>query len=369
MHAWKMAWLPETRRRLRFFWAGVFLAVCAYFLFILANWHGFGTMWSHLTRLSPRILAGNVLRSPLYAASMIRYMPITAVIALGYFLFFAKGAVRPLARHRRLDEIRLWLLGWLLMGIPFFVLRGDPNLYGLILLVPPLSALAAEGIVRLFALRRFERPRIDVMIVMLLIAGCVWFVVAWFVSRGLGRSLLSGYWADHELRAAILVALVAWAGATYLLGWLYLRWKRFTLPLRPLPVTLVAAALLAGILGRGAAENWTWWRHRTQDARNASAMLAGLPAHALVVGSWAPLVTLDAPARAAIIWPGLNAEDRGWHGEVTHLFLQAGRESDPALPPLRLFHPENGGPGVRRLPVTARLGGREVRLYEVLGRP
>ena len=136
---------------------------------------------------------------------------------------------------------------------------------------------------------------------------------------------------------------MAWAGATYLLGWLYLRWKRFTLPLRPLPVTLVAAALLAGILGRGAAENWTWWRHRTQDARNASAMLAGLPAHALVVGSWAPLVTLDAPARAAIIWPGLNAEDRGWPGEVTHLFLQAGPNQrrvvgaqQSATPPLHL---------------------------------
>ncbi len=369
MHAWKMAWHPHTRRRLQLFGAGFLIAAIAYFIFVMAHWQGFGTMWSHLTRLSLRIMVANIVFSPAYVAKMVRHMPITAAVALAYFLFFAKGAVRPLARHRRLDETRLWILAWLLAGVPFFVLRGDLNLYALILLVPPLSALAAEGIVRLFALRRFERPKIDVMIVMLLIAGTTWFVVAWLVTRSLGQMTLSGYWAEHGLRAATLAVSVGWAVVTCILGWLYLHWRRFTVPLRPVPVTVLAIALTAGIIGHGVEESWAWWRHRTHDVRDTSALVEGLSSRALVVGSWAPMVTLGHPARAGVIWPGVSPEDEGWYGEVTHLLLQEGRETDPALAPLRLFTVAGGGPGVRRLPAAAKIRGDEIALFEVLGRP
>jgi 4-amino-4-deoxy-L-arabinose transferase-like glycosyltransferase len=369
MHAWKMAWHPHARHRLQLATAGFLFAAIPYFIFVMAHWREFGTMWSHLTRFSLHAAVVNIVYAPAYVATMVRHMPITAAVALGYFLFFAKGAVRPLARHRRLDEIRLWLLAWLLAGVPFFILRGDPNLYALILLAPPLSALAAEGIVRLFALRQFERPKIDVMIVMLLIAGTTWFVLAWLVTRSLGRMSLSGYWAEHALRSALLTVFVSWAVVTCILGWLYLRWKRFTLPLRPLPVTLLAVALTVVMIGLGVGENRLWWRHRTHNVRDASALVEGLSSRALVVGSWAPMVTLGHPARAGVIWAAVSPEDEAWYGEVTHLLLQKGRETDPARPPLRFFLPEGGGPGVRRLPGSATIRGYELEFYEVLGRP
>ncbi len=369
MHAWKMAWHESTRRRLQLFGIGLLIAAAAYFIFVLAHWQGFGTMWSHLTRFSLRGTIGNIVHSPAYVATMVRHMPITAAVALAYFLFFAKGTVRPLARHRRLDETRLWLLAWLLAGVPFFVLRGDLNLHALILLAPPLSALAAEGIVRLFALRRFERPKFDVMIVMLLIAGTTWFFVAWLVTRWLGRATLSGYWAEHGLRTSVFVVSVAWAVITFILGWLYLRWKRFTLRLRPLPVTLLAIALTVGIVGPGVEESLAWWRHRTHDVRDTSALVEGLSSRALVVGSWAPLVTLGQRARAGVIWSGVSSEDEAWYGQVTHLLLQEGRETDPTLPPLRYFVAEGGGPGVRRLPVTGTIHRHTMAFFEVIGRP
>lgn len=369
MHAWKMAWHPHVRRRLQLASGGFLVAAIPYFIYVMAHWQGIGTMWSHIAPFSLRGIAGNLVHSPTYVASMVRHMPITSTVALAYFLFFAKGAVRPLARHRRLDEMRLWLLAWLLAGVPFFVLRGDRNLHALILLVPPLVALAAEGIVRLFALRRFERPKIDVMIVMFLIAGTTWFVVAWLATRWLNRVTLPEYCAQHWLRTAVFTVLVGWVVVTCILGWLYLHWKRFTLPLRPVPVTLLAIALTAGIIGLGVGESWAWWRHRTHDVRDASVLVEGLSSRALVVGSWAPMVTLGHPARAGVIWAGVSAEDEAWYGEVTHLLLEKGRETDPTLPPLRFFLAEGGGPGVRRVPVTARIRGREIAFFEVLGRP
>ena len=141
------------------------------------------------------------------------------------------------------------------------------------------------------------------------------------------------------------------------------------MPLRPVPVTALAIALTAGIIGHGVEESWVWWRHRTHDVRDTSALVEGLSSRALVVGSWAPMVTLGQPARAGVIWPGVSPEDEAWYGEVTHLLLQEGRETDPAHPPLRLFTVDGGGPGVRRVPVAATIRGYDIAFFEVLGRP
>jgi hypothetical protein len=365
LHAWKMAWRERTQYRLRLFWFGAGLMFLVFLYRVVTHWAEVGVMWKHMAPVSPRMLAANVIMTPVYALSMVRNMPLLSVVALGYFLFFAKSGVRPLARHRRLDEVRLWFLAWLLAAVPTMVFGGRPNLYVLVLLVPPLCVLGAEGIVRLFALRRIERPRIDVMIVMVMIALFAWFLSAWLVHLFFSRTELTGYWFRHQIRSSLLAMLVGWVILTYFLGWLYLKWKRFNFPLRPAPVTGLAVLLLGGVLVLGISKTASWWSHRTHLVQRASSLVAGLGERDLVVGSWAPLLTLGHPARAAIIWDGVNDEPAPWHREIDYLLLQDTRESDPAYAPLRLFRAGRDSLAVRPVRGPVELNGGELRLYRV----
>ena len=367
LHAWKMAWFPATRRRLRFFWAGCVTALVPFVISVLTHWDQYGVMWRHFAGFSLPAMVTNLLRSPIAAGDLMQRMPLVVVVALVYFLFFAKDVIRPVARHRRLDEVRLWFLCWLLAGIPFFVFGFHTALHELVLLVPATCVLAAEGVTRLYALRRIERPKIDVMIVLILLASIAWFASAWAVRLLLIRITLPSVFEPHRLRTALAGTLVLWAGLTYVLGWLYLKWRQLSLlRLERLPVRSVAVVLLLGILGVGVASGGSWWSNRRHEVREAAAALAVLPADALVVGSWAPLLTLEKEARAAIIWPHVNAAPEPWHAEVTHLLLQEGRETDPLLAPLRLFEGRAGAPGLVREDLTLRIRGRAIRLYRVI---
>jgi len=365
LHAWKMAWRERTHARLRLFWLGAGLMSAVFFYRVITHWGEVGIMWKHMGPVSPRMLAANVVLTPVHALSMARSMPVLSVVAAGYFLFFAKGAIRPLARHRRLDEVRMWFLAWLLAGVPYMVIGGHQNLYVLALLIPPMCLLAADGIVRLFALRRIERPRIDVMIVMVMIALVTWLVSTWLVHHFFSRVELTGYWHRHQIRSSIFAALAGWITLTYLLGWLYLKWKRLSFPLRPGPVTGLAAFLLVGILALGVSGSVSSWNRRTHDVQRASSLVAGLGPGDLVVGSWAPLLTLGHPARAAIIWNGVNDEPAPWHRQIDYLLLQEGRETNPEYAPLRLFRTNGGGPRVEPVGPTETIERGRIRLYRV----
>lgn len=366
LHAWKMAWFPQTRSRLRFFLSGCATGLAVLFLFMLGHWDQYGLMWHHFLRVSPRSLTMGLLQSPVSMAHLVQRMPVVALVAMGYFLFFAKSAVRPIARHRRLDEVRLWFLSWLLTGVPFFVFGSRTSISSLVLLVPPICVLAAEGLVRLLDSHHIQRPQIDVMIVMLLIASLTWFFSASLVHHVSLRMNLPTFWQQHWIRASLASAVLLWAALTYLLGWLYLKSKKFTLPLAPIPIRILTSLLLVTALALGANRSVQWWRHRTHRTETLSAAMGVLPPNALVVGSWAPLLTLGHPAGAAIIWPHVNSNPLPWHSHVTHLLLQQGRESDAALPPLWLFAKENGGPGVALLGEVGRIRGKHLFLYRVL---
>ena len=366
LHAWKMAWFPRTRSRLRFFFAGAAAGLLFLFLSVLAHWDQYGVMWRHFLRVSPQALAMGLLESPVSMLHLVQRMPFVTLVAMGYFLFFAKNAVRPIARHRRLDEVRLWFLSWLLVGVPYFLLGSRTAFSELVLLVPPICVLAAEGLARLVAERKIRRPEIDVMIVMLLLASVTWLFSATFVHSMSLRMNLPRFWQEHWIRVSLAAAFVLWAALTYFLGWLYLKWKKFTFPLAPVPITIAAGLLSIAVLGSGIHHSLQWWRHRTHEVVTVSAAMDALPPNALVVGSWAPILTLGRPVGAAIIWPHVNASLLPWHSRVTHLVLQRGRESNPELPPLRLFAPETGGPGVALLGEIGRVHGKHLFLYRVL---
>ncbi len=365
LHAWKMPWRERTHYRLRFFWMGVGFMLIIFVLRVVTHWAQVGAIWRHMNPASIQILAANVVLTPVHAASMVRHMPLLSAVAVGYFLFFAKSGVRPLARHRRLDEVRLWFLAWILAAVPFMLFGGRLDLYRLALLVPPTCLLGAEGIARLFALRRIERPRIDVMIVMVMIALFTWFLSAWLVHLLLPRVELTGYWNRHQIRTSVITMLAGWLVLTYFLGWAYLKWKRFTLPLRPLPITGLAALLLGGIILLGVSASVSTWSRRTHEVEKASSLVAGLGPRSLVVGSWAPLLTLGHPARAAIIWDGVNDEPASWHREVDYLLLQDNRERDPGEAPMRLFLTGEGRPRVKPAGGSAVIGGGTIQLFRV----
>ncbi len=368
LHAWKMPWKERTHYRLRLFWLGAGFMLIIFVLRVVTHWAQVGVIWRHMNPASLHMLAAYVILTPVHAASMVRHMPLLSLVAVSYFLFFAKSGVRPLARHRQLDEVKLWFLAWILAAVPFLMFNGHLDLYRLALMVPPACLLGAEGIVRLFALRRIERPRIDVMIVMLMIACFTWFLSAWLVHLLLSRVELTGYWNRHQIRSSLITMLGGWLLLTYCLGWLYLKWKRFTLPLRPLPITGLAAALLGGIIVLGVSSSVSTWSRRTHEVERASSLVANLGPRSLVVGSWAPLLTLGHPARAAIIWDGVNDEPAPWHREVDYLLLQNTRESEPGALPMRLFLPAEGKPRLKPVDGSAVLGGGVIRLYRVGGR-
>ncbi len=367
LHAWKMAWFDATRRRLRFFWAGVVTALVPFVVSVLTHWEEYGIMWRHFAGFSLRVLVTNMLRAPVPVGDLMQRMPLLTVMALAYFLFFAKDVIRPVARHRRLDEVRLWFLCWLLVGIPFFVLGYQTALGDLVMLVPPICVVAVEGITRLYDIRRFERPKLDVMIVMILIASVAWFASAWLVRFLLVRVELPAAIDPHRLRAGLVGTVMMWGVVTYVTGWLYLKWRSLNIiPIERMPVRGIAAVLLLGMVGVGGASAWSWWTHRTHEVREATEELARvLPPDALVVGSWAPLLTLDLDAGATIIWPHVNADTEPWHDRVTHLLLREGRESDPELAPRILFDRRLEGTTLVPEGVALRIRGHAIRLYRV----
>jgi hypothetical protein len=337
LHAWKMPWLRGVQDRLRAFWFGAATAGAGLLVQVLRNWEEYGATWSHLSVGNLQLLVSNTVMAPVYLGQMIGLMPITIGLVLLYFLFFAKTVIRPVARHRRLNETRCWFLAWILAGGVYYILLNAPPLDALVLLVPPLCFLAAEALKHLYRLRTVSDPRVDVMIVSLLIAGCVWFGAAWAVHAFYDRLQWGGFWTTHQLRGMFLFVGLMWIVATPGLVWLYLRWTRFRIELPGWLVAGLSVVLAVGILAQDGSRIQHWWRHRTHQVRAGLDVMRGLTGDDLVIGSWAPLLTLESPARAGLIWQGFNDRDEPWYAEVTHVLLAEGREHNPHLPPLGPF--------------------------------
>lgn len=364
LHAWKMPWLAVTRRRLGAFWAGAGVALAGFVIQMLRRWDEFGATWSHFKSFDLHLVAVNTVMAPLYLSKLIQRMPIISGLALVFFLFFAKETVGPVARHRRMDETRLWFLGWIIVGTGYFTLTAAPPLNALVLLVPPMCFLAAKCLSNLLWLRKFSRPRMDVMIVSLLLAGSAWFGSAWLVHAFYGRLGWTGFWEEHVIRGTLLLVILLWLLVSALLITAYLEWKHFTIQLRPLPTVVVTVVLLGGILGLGGHRLYEWWIHRTYDVRDTKDALGAVLDHdALVVGSWAPLVTLGTAARGTLVWPGVNDHGQPWIEEVTHLLLAEGNEHREDTPPLSTFR--DLGRSIERVPPVTRVGSARLHLYRL----
>ena len=360
LHAWRMPWLGAVRGRLGAVFTGVALAGILLFTLISTHWGGYGILWGHFHSTEWRMVASNVVLAPVYASRLVEHMLVPAGIVLVYFLFFAKDVIWPVARHRQLDETRLWFLGWLLAGGVFLLVTPAASLQRLALMTPPLCAVAAEGLIRLVGQRRLSRPRVDVMIVMLLIVGATWFAVAWGVHIYYARLAPEGFFQEHHIRGAFLLVAVLWLGLTSLFGWLYLKWTRLSINLRPGFVIVLFALLIEGALLPGAATIGFWRLHpRHEVALAGERVRAKLPPSALVVGSWAPLLTLEGPQRAAVVSEGINDRDPAWAKDVTHLLLRDGPESDPTEPPRAVL------PTARLIPGEFAIWGTTVRVYLV----
>ena len=333
LHAIKMPWRPATLTRLRaILWGGaVMLALLL--VVVTSHWEAYGRMWDHFTSFNWRVMVTNAVMAPVTLSSGVTHMPVTAILAVVYFLFFAKLTVRPVARHRQTNEVRLWFLAWLLAGGVYMVFS-SARLEAQALLVPPLCLLAGEALVRLGDLQKIARPRIDVMIVTLMIFGIVWFGVAWMV-RETYHLLPEGFWHRHQIRGTALLVGVLWPLIAFALTWAYLKWRRFTVSVGPRQVLVFTWLVLAGAAGGGAYEIATWYAERTHQVQAASRHLdTWVGEDDLLVGTWAPILTLDLPARAAMVWSAINDRPMPWQDRISHYLLVEGRETRPKGPPL-----------------------------------
>jgi hypothetical protein len=339
LQAWKMPWAPAVRKRVRSFWAAAFLTLVGWAItFVIPNWNDFARMLN--TPLSSArwgSIPQNLFMAPFNFGRLVQWTPITCLIALVYFLIFARTLMAPIARHRPLSETRVWFFAWLVTAPVFMALRFERPLNVLVLLVPPLCVAVAEALMLLLSLREIRKPRLDIVIVLGLLAFVTWFTVQGVVHL----AVLAGYqripqaFFEHQFRYEFgLVFLIA-TPIVILLAHLWLRWKKFSFEMSPAFVSSLFAVLLAGILATNAYAAISMFRGE-KDVRNAGRTVSELPQGSIVAGTWAPLLTLESGYRGFVIWPGMNDRAKLGPGSVTHLLLQRGsRESLPLNPSLR----------------------------------
>ena len=83
---------------------------------------------------------------------------------------------------------------------------------------------------------------------------------------------------------------------------------------------------------------------------------------ALVVGSWAPLLTLGSPHGAAVVWYTINDTPRPWHDRVTHLLIDQRKELPLRRTGMAVF--TRGGSQVSALPgPEIQIHNRPLELY------
>jgi len=327
LHAWKMPWVSAAKSRLRWFWAGAGTLGAVYAGAMATRGDAAWATWGHFLHPTPRLVAANFIRAPVHLAELFRLMPVVTVLTLVFFLFYGKSVFGPVARHRRLDEVRVWFFAWLVSGFAYFTLAGSHQLETLVLLVVPMCVLAVEGLSHLFRLRTLARPRLDVMIVAMLIAGFSWFAGCWLVDR-FYPFWAGEFWNAHRIRGSYLLLALFWPAATGILIWLYLKWKHLEVRVPPLLVLAATFGIAACSLVPAALRMGEWWSGRTHAVDAARAEFQDLPAGSMVVGSWAPTLTLGTRSGAAVIWPGVNDGNQPWHDRVTHLLFDAGEGRD-----------------------------------------
>lgn len=376
LQAWKMPWAAAVRGRVRAFWGAAFLTIVGWAItFVVPNWSDFERMLN--TPLSSArwgSIPQNLFMAPFNFGRLVQWTPVTCLIAVVYFLIFARTLMAPIARHRPLSETRVWFFAWLVTAPVFMALRFERPLNVLVLLVPPLCVAAAEALMLLLSLREIRKPRLDIVVVLGLLAFVTWFTVQGGVHVAVGAAYrrIPDEFFRHQFRYEFALVFLIATPIVILLAHLWLRWKKFTFEMSPSFVSILFAVLLAGILVTNGLAAMAMFQ-AGKDVRTAARTISGLPRGSTLAGTWAPLLTLESEHRGYVVWPGMNdrtmtavtpGSGTGGPVAVTHLLLQRGsRESLPLNPSLRNLKID----AARRLRWLRqlRIGRLELDLYEV----
>lgn len=333
LQAWKMPWARETRNRLRIFWGAAFATLLAWYVLLVRPEQSdlVRMMSTPLGDLRLGHIAQNLFMAPFNFWQILQWVPALTGIALLYLLVFARDLMAPIARHRDVSEIRIWFFAWLVTAPVYFAIRWDRSLGVLVLLVPPLCVAAAEALAAVLRLTQVRKPRLDIMVVLGLIALVIGTIVQAVVHSFvmLRYDQIPRAFFDHQFRYEFLIVLVVAVPLIVLASHGWLRWKKFTLAVSP------ALALGLFILGTSLVLASDAWVGRAVFTGRADILAAGrgaaaaLPDGAVMAGSWAPVLSLDSGRRGLVVWPGMNDHRPvATHG-ITHLVLQQPSREGP----------------------------------------
>jgi hypothetical protein len=369
IHAIKMPWGPRVSRIAGHFLRGFAVALLLWgFFWFLPRRAGFFRMLALVWPVphAPSAMARNVFISPYAMAPLVSaILPVFVVVVL-YVLFFTKDLMKRIARHMELGEEKVWMWSWLATGLLYVAAMTSRPLPSLLILLPPLLAVAADGIFRLASLGRIERPRVDYTVLLALESLVVWFLVQWGVAEWLSRNVrsLPPWFVVHHFRweLALIVAIALPIAAA--IGWIFWKWRRWSVRV-PAPLArTAAAALVLAIVATDLARTAAWHRTRAHTVANAIEGMSGIEGRMVVAGSWAPLLTLGSAHLGIPFRPGLNDRDVLLRMRLTHLLVQRGSNEDP-----RANHPLRAGDPLLeehvRLTRSFPVGDRTVDLYEL----
>ncbi|MDZ4806031.1 MAG: hypothetical protein SGI90_14325 [Candidatus Eisenbacteria bacterium] len=337
LQAWKMPWSGPTRRRIRLFWFGALGVIVGWVVLLVRP--EFDVMIRMLESPLGRIKLGNVAQNlfmaPFNFYDLIRWVPGLVVIGLVYLLVFARSLFAPIARHRRLSEVRIWFFAWMVTAPIYFALRWDRPLGVLVLLIPPLCVAVAEALVALMRLTQVRKPEIDVMVVLGLIGLTIWMAVQITVHTAvtLGYRSLPPAFFEHQFRYEFLLVVTVALPLVILASHLWLRWKQRMLAVsKPVALTLFCLGT-AGVLASDVLVVRAIHAGASPDVLTAARVLRELPPGAVMAGSWAPTLSLDSGRRGLVVWRGMNDANPVETYGITHLILQRDSRESPGVNP------------------------------------
>jgi len=370
LQAWKMPWTGSTRRRLRLFWLGALVVVASWILLLVKP--EFSVMArmldTPLGRMKLGHVAQNLFMAPFNFYDLIRWMPALVVIGLFYLLIFARSLFAPIARHRKLSEVRIWFFAWLVTAPIYFAVRWDRPLGVLVLLVPPLCVAVAEALVALLRLTQVKKPEVDVMVVLGLISLTIWMGVQIAVHAAvtLGYRALPPVFFEHQFRLEFLIVAAVALPLVLLASHLWLKWKQRTLAVSPVVAMILFGLGTAGVLASDTLVVRAVFTQASSDVVAAAESLRSLPPGAVMAGSWAPTLSLDSGRRGLVVWGAMNDKSPIETHGITHLILQKDSREMPGVNPA--FGADATPILARMNPIGSRRVGRtELEIYSLDG--
>jgi len=370
LHAWKMTWLGETRARIRSYWIGAGAMLLVWIaVFVAPHWETTRATFPHMNPFvrDARHLGFAAFFAPHELGGIFRFFPVIVLVIAVYALFLSREVMRLIARHRPVPPEKLWLFSWLLAGLLLVGVLQSRPVRTLLFLIPPMTAFAAEGLLKLARLRRIERIEIGFPVFFFWETTVVWFGVQWAFRSWLNRpgAAVPDFFVQHANRweFAVVTLLSLLISFTAVLA--YRRWRRarFGIPVpRPLVLGVVIAAFAAAFTG-DLIQYGRWKRDARHSVHDAQAAIAALPEEGAVAGTWAPLLALPSRHRALMWREGMNEAPLG-PMRVRWLVLEKGALEEIGRNRLvARFEPDLARSAPPR--ATFRLGVHEVELFEV----